>query len=163
VTAQTARKYDLQSIGDLEPVADQMVAGGSPEFRTRHTGLAGMEEEYGVEFKGYKTLDAGGPLSEKALLSNQIQVSDFFTTQSVIEQENLVVLEDPKNIILPGNIVPVIRKDVPNRAQVQETLNAISAELTTEELSQMVAAVDEDKEPIDDVAEQFLQEKGLAG
>jgi len=163
VTQQTAKKYDLQSIGDLAPVADQLVAGGSPEFRTRHAGLAGMREEYGVEFKDFKTLDAGGPLSEDALLSNEIQVSDFFTTQSVIPQENLVVLEDPKDIILPGNIVPVIRDDVPDRAQVEQTLNAISQALTTEELSQMVAAVDEKKEPIDDVAQQFLQEQGLGG
>ena len=163
VTSKTAKKYDLQSIGDLKPVADQMVAGGSPEFRTRHTGLAGMREEYGVEFKGYKTLDAGGPLSEKALMSNDIQVSDFFTTQSVIDQNNLVVLDDPKEIILPGNIVPVIRGDVPDRDQVEQTLNTISQALTTTELSQMVAAVDEDKQPIDSVAEKFLQEQGLAG
>ena len=163
VTQQTANKYDLQSIADLKPVAGRLVAGGSPEFRTRHTGLAGMREEYGVEFKDFKTLDAGGPLSEKALLSNEIQVSDFFTTQSVIDEHNLVVLDDPKNIILPGNIVPVVRADVPERAQVQKTLDAISQVLTTEKLSQMVAAVDEDKEPIDSVAEQFLQEEGLAG
>ena len=163
VTQQTAKKYDLQSIADLKPVADQMVAGGSPEFRTRHAGVAGMREEYGVEFQDYKTLDAGGPLSEDALLSNEIQVSDFFTTQSVIEEKNLVVLEDPKDIILPGNIVPVIRDDVPDRATVEQTLNAVTQALTTEELSQMVAAVDEKKEPMDDVAGQFLQEQGLAG
>jgi osmoprotectant transport system substrate-binding protein len=162
VTQQTAEKYDLQSIADLKPVADQMVAGGSPEFRTRHAGLAGMREEYGVEFKDFKTLDAGGPLSEDALLSNEIQVSDFFTTQSVIDEHNLVVLDDPKDIILPGNIVPVIRDDVPQRAQVEQTLNAVSAALTTEKLSRMVAAVDEKKEPIDEVAEQFVQQEGLA-
>jgi osmoprotectant transport system substrate-binding protein len=162
VTQQTARRYDLQSIADLEPVADRLVAGGSPEFRTRRAGLAGMREEYGVEFKDFKTLDAAGPLSEEALLNNDIQVSDFFTTQSVIDEHNLVILDDPKNIVLPGNIVPVIRDDVPERDQVEQTLNAVSAALTTEKLSQMVAAVDEDKEPIDEVAEQFVQREGLA-
>jgi len=163
VTQKTAKKYDLHSIADLKPVAGKLVAGGSPEFRTRHAGVAGMREEYGVEFKDYKTLDAGGPLSEDALLSNEIQVSDFFTTQSVIPEKNLVVLDDPKDIILPGNIVPVIRKDVPDRAKVEQTLDQISQVLTTEKLSQMVAAVDEDKQPIDNVAEQFLKEQGLAG
>ena len=162
VTQQTARKYDLQSIADLRPIADQLVAGGSPEFRTRRAGLAGMREEYGVEFKDFKTLDAAGPLSEEALLNNDIQVSDFFTTQSVIDEHNLVILDDPKNIVLPGNIVPVIRDDVPERAQVEQTLNAVSAALTTEKLSRMVAAVDEDKEPIDEVAERFVQQEGLA-
>ncbi len=163
VTQKTAKKYDLKSIADLKPVAGQMMAGGSPEFRTRQAGVAGMRDQYGVEFKGYKTLDAGGPLSEDALMSNEIQVSDFFTTQSVIQEKNLVVLDDPKDIILPGNIVPVIRKDVPDRAKVEQTLDQISKVLTTEELSQMVAAVDEQKQPIDNVAEQFLKEQGLAG
>jgi osmoprotectant transport system substrate-binding protein len=163
VTQKTAKKYDLKSIADLKPVAGQMMAGGSPEFRTRQAGVAGMRDQYGVEFKGYKTLDAGGPLSEDALMSNEIQVSDFFTTQSVIQEKNLVVLDDPKDIILPGNIVPVIRKDVPDRATVEQTLDQISKVLTTEKLSQMVAAVDEQKQPIDNVAEQFLKEQGLAG
>jgi glycine betaine/choline ABC-type transport system substrate-binding protein len=45
---------------------------------------------------------------------------------------------------------------------VEQTLNAVSAALTTEKLSRMVAAVDEKKEPIDDVAEQFVQQEGLA-
>jgi osmoprotectant transport system substrate-binding protein len=162
VTQDTARRYDLQSIGDLAPVGDQLVAGGSPEFRTRRAGLAGMREVYGVEFKDFKTLDAGGPLSEKALMSNQIQVSDFFTTQSVIEENNLVILDDPKNIILPGNVVPVIRGDVPERETVEQTLNAVSGALTTEKLTQMVKSVDEDKEPIDAVAEEFVQREGLA-
>ena len=161
VTQETARRYDLKTIGDLAPVADQLVAGGSPEFRTRRAGLAGMRDVYGVEFKDFKTLDAGGSLSEKALLSNQIQVSDFFTTQSVIEENNWVILDDPKDIILPGNVVPVIRDDVPDRETVEETLNAVSEALTTEKLTQMVKSVDEDKEPIDNVAEEFVQQEGL--
>ncbi|MDQ4006846.1 MAG: ABC transporter substrate-binding protein [Actinomycetota bacterium] len=162
VTQETAQKYDLQSIGDLAPVADQLVVGGGPEFKTRHSGVAGMEEEYGVHFKSFKTLDPGGPLSEKALLSGDIQVSNFFTTQSVIEEEDLVVLEDPKNIIPPGNIVPVVRDDIPDGEQVARTLNSVQERLTTEGLTQMVKRVDVDKEPIEAVAEQFLTQEGLA-
>jgi osmoprotectant transport system substrate-binding protein len=162
VTQQTAQKYDLQSIADLAPVADQLVVGGGPEFKTRHSGVAGMEEEYGVQFKSFETLDPGGPLSEKALLSGDIQVSNFFTTQSVIEEENLVVLEDPKNIIPPGNIVPIVRDDVPEAEQVAQTLNPVQQALTTEGLTQMVKRVDVDKEPIEAVAEEFLAQEGLA-
>jgi osmoprotectant transport system substrate-binding protein len=162
VTQQTARKYDLQSIGDLAPVGKQLVAGGSPEFRTRRAGVAGMHDIYGVTFKDYKTLDAAGPLSEEALLSNDIQVSDFFTTQSVLDEHNWVVLDDPKNIVLPGNIVPVIRDDVPDKETVEQTLNAVSQKLTTARLAEMVKSVDEDKEPIDSVASQFVQQEGLA-
>lgn len=162
VTQQTAQKYDLQSIADLAPVADQLVVGGSPEFKTREAGVAGMKEVYGVEFKSFKTLDTAGPLSLKALTSDEIQVSDFFTTQSVIEDNNLVVLDDPKGIILPGNVVPVIRTDTPEKQTVTDALNAISGALTTEKLTQMVKRVDVDKEPIETVAEDFLAQEGLA-
>ncbi|MGH3365935.1 MAG: ABC transporter substrate-binding protein [Nocardioidaceae bacterium] len=160
VTQQTAAKYDLQTIGDLAPVADQFVAGGSPEFRTRRAGVAGMRDVYGVEFQGYKTLDTAGPLSLEALLNNQIQVSDFFTTQSVIQENDLVILKDPKGILPPGNIVPVIRDDVPERDQVEESLNAISAALTTQKLTEMVRRVDVEKEPLETVAEDFLTQEG---
>jgi osmoprotectant transport system substrate-binding protein len=162
VTEQTAQKYDLQSIPDLKPVDDQLVAGGSPEFRTRQSGLAGMREEYGIEFKDYKTLDAAGPLSEEAMAKNEIQVSDFFTTQPAIAENNFVILDDPKEIILPGNIVPLIRDDVPDRETVEQTLNAVSSALTTEKLAEMLRRVDVDREPMDDVAADFLQQEGLA-
>lgn len=161
VTAETARRYDLETIADLRPVADRMTAGGSPEFRTRRAGLAGMREVYGVEFGGYKTLDTGGPLSLKQLLNDDIQVTDFFTTQSVIEENDLVILEDPRNIVLPGNVVPVIRRDIPGKEQVTQTLNSVSQALTTAKLTKMVKAIDVDKRPKEDVAEQFLSSAGL--
>lgn len=162
VTQQTAQKYDLSSIADLEPVAGKLVAGGSPEFRTRRAGVAGMKEVYGVEFKSFRTLDAAGPLSEKALLNDQIQVSDFFTTQPAIEEHDLVMLEDPKDIILPGNVVPVIRSDIPDKEQVESALNEVSEALTTEKLAAMLVQVDSKKVPMDEVASQFLSDEGLS-
>src|SRR6185436_4125280 len=83
VTKATADKYSLKSLGDLKD--KNLVAGGSSEFKVRSAGLKGLKEKYGVEFKEYKTLDAGGPLSIKALLDNQIQLTNLFTTQSVIK------------------------------------------------------------------------------
>jgi osmoprotectant transport system substrate-binding protein len=162
VTRETAQKYDLQSIADLKRVDDQLVAGGSPEFRTRRAGIAGMREAYGIEFKDFKTLDAAGQLSEDAMVSNEIQVSDFFTTQPAIAENDFVILEDPKDIILPGNIVPVIRDDIPERETVEQTLNAVSQALTTEKLAEMLRRVDVDRDPMEQVAADFLKQEGLA-
>jgi glycine betaine/choline ABC-type transport system substrate-binding protein len=58
--------------------------------------------------------------------------------------------------------VPVVREDVPQKQQVTKTLNAVSQALTTSALSEMVKKVDEQHEPEEAVAEQFLQEQGLA-
>ncbi|MFD7161507.1 ABC transporter substrate-binding protein [Kribbella sp. NPDC059898] len=160
VTKATADKYHLKSIADLKPVAKDLVAGGGAEFKIRRSGLAGMKDVYGVEFKEFKTLDSGGPLSLQALKSNQIQVTNFFTTQSVIKENNLVELQDPKLILPPNNVVPLIRTDHKD-STVADALNAISAKLTTEELTDLVKRVEVGKERSEDVAKEWLTKNSL--
>jgi osmoprotectant transport system substrate-binding protein len=157
VTKETADKYQLKSIGDLKPHSKGMVAGGGPEFKTREAGLKGMKDKYGVEFKEFKTLDPGGPLSLQALKSGQIQVSNFFTTQPVIKENNLVMLEDPENILPPNNVVPLIRTDHKDQT-VADTLNAVSAKLTTDGLTDLVKRIDVGKEAADAVAKDWLSQ-----
>jgi osmoprotectant transport system substrate-binding protein len=161
VTKATADKYSLKSLADLKPVSKDMVAGGSSEFKVRDAGLKGLKEKYQVEFKEYKTLDAGGPLSLKALLDNQIQVSNFFTTQSLIKDNNLVMLEDPENILPPNNIVPLIRTDHKSD-DVTAALNAVSAKLTTDALTDMVKRIDVGKESPNAVAKDWLSKNPLS-
>ena len=159
VTKATADKYSLKSLGDLKD--KNLVAGGSSEFKVRSAGLKGLKEKYGVEFKEYKTLDAGGPLSIKALLDNQIQVTNLFTTQSVIKDEGLVQLDDPENILPPNNIVPLIRTDHKSD-DVVATLNAVDAKLTTDTLTDLVKRIDVGKESADAVAKDWLAKNPLS-
>jgi len=159
VTKATADKYGLKSLGDLK--GKNLVAGGSSEFKVRSAGLKGLKEKYGVEFKEYKTLDAGGPLSIKALTDNQIQVTNLFTTQSVIKDQGLVQLDDPENILPPNNIVPLIRTDHKSD-DVVATLNAVDAKLTTDTLTDLVKRIDVGKESADAVAKDWLAKNPLS-
>jgi osmoprotectant transport system substrate-binding protein len=159
VTKATADKYSLKSIGDLK--GKNLVAGGSSEFKVRTAGLKGMKEKYDVDFKEYKTLDAGGPLSIKALEDNTIQVTDLFTTQSVIKDKGLVQLEDPENILPPNNIVPLIRTDHKSD-DVVSTLDAVDAKLTTDALTDLVKRIDVGKESADAVAKDWLSKNPLS-
>jgi osmoprotectant transport system substrate-binding protein len=161
VTPETAAKYSLKSIGDLKAVSKTLVAGGGPEFKTRTAGLAGMKDKYGVEFKEFKTLDAGGPLSLKALKDNTIQVTQFFTTQSAILDNKLVVLEDPEHIHLPNNIIPLIRTDHKS-PDVASTLNAVQAKMTTDALTALVKRIEVGKESADAVAKDWLSKNPLS-
>ncbi|WP_328990104.1 ABC transporter substrate-binding protein [Kribbella sp. NBC_01245] len=160
VTKATADKYSLKTIADLKEPAKNMVAGGGAEFKTRHSGLAGMKEVYGVEFKEFKTLDSGGPLSLQALKADQIQVTNFFTTQSVIKDNNLVMLEDPESILPPNNVVPLVRTDHKDET-VTTALNAVSAKLTTDELTDLVKRVEVGKERAEAVAKEWLTKNSL--
>jgi len=160
VTGDTAEEYDLETIADLEPVADQLVVGAGPEFRERFQGLVGLEEVYGLEFEEFKPLDAGGPLTVGALEDGSIDVANIFSTDSAIEVNGWVVLDDPENLYLSQNILPLIQSDAVT-PEVEEALNGVSEALTTDNLTEALARVQVDKEDPVTVAEDFLEENDL--
>ncbi|MET9390689.1 ABC transporter substrate-binding protein [Streptomyces sp. NPDC006624] len=164
LNAQTAKKYGLtaqSSIADLEDVAGDLVFGGSPEFQTRHQGLVGLKSVYGLEFKSFKSLDAGGPLTQAALKRNTVQAADVFTTDPTIAREKFVVLKDPENLFGFQNVQPLVRKgELPEKGA--EALDAVSAKLDTAALRELDAQVQlEKKDPLD-VARAWLKSAGLA-
>ena len=109
VTKATADKYNLKSIADLAAVANKLTLGapaGVPDPGRRHSGPA--RRIYGVTFKTYKKLDAGGPLTENALKNGQIDAGDIFTTDPLIAKNGWVVLADPKSLYTAQNVLPLI-------------------------------------------------------
>ena len=161
VTQETATKHNLRTLDDLKPVASQLVVGGPPELKTRPAGLPGLERVYGIgEFKEFKALDAGGPLTISALKKGDIDVGRVFTTQGVIAAEGWVVLEETKPLQPAQNVVPIGRTDAMTD-QVKSALNALSAKITTEELTKLNAQVDVDKKDPEQVARDWLTQQGL--
>ena len=161
VTAETASKYSLKTIEDLAPVAGELVCGAGPEFQERYQGLVGLKELYGVQFKEFRPLDAGGPLTVGALADGTIQVGNIFSTDSAITTNGFVVLEDTKQLFLAENILPLIRSEK-NTPEITEALDGLSAKLTTENLTKFLAQVQVDKKSSAAVATAFLTELGLA-
>lgn len=159
VTAETAEAHDLESLADLADVAEDMTLGGPPEFETRHQGVLGLEEVYGVEFAEFRSLDS--TLLPPALNDDSIQAANLFTTEPQIAVEGFVVLEDPENLFGAQNVTPLI-----NSGQVDDTareaMNAVSAALTTEALTELNERVVVDNEDAADVAEEWLEAEGLA-
>jgi osmoprotectant transport system substrate-binding protein len=162
VTQETADEYGLETYSDLAPVAGELVAGGPPEEETRFVGLPGLEEVYGITFSEFRPLDAGGPLTTEALNSGQIDVGRVFTTQGGIEEFGWVVLEDDRGLVPSENIVPLIREDALT-PEVEEALNELSSTLSTEDLIALNGRVEIDQEDPEDVAREYLEERGLIG
>jgi osmoprotectant transport system substrate-binding protein len=164
VNAETAKKYGLtasSTLADLKDAAPELVIGGSPEFQTRQQGLKGLETVYGLKFKSFKALDAGGPLTQAALTRNEVQAADIFTTDPTIVKEKFVVLKDPENLFGFANVTPLVHKDGLPKEGV-DALNAVSAALDTETLLDLDAQVQlEKKDPLD-VAKAWLKSAGLA-
>ncbi|MFF7971006.1 glycine betaine ABC transporter substrate-binding protein [Streptomyces sp. NPDC007905] len=163
VNAATAKKYKLtekSSIADLKDVAKDLVIGASPEFQTRQQGLVGLKSVYGLEFKSFKALDAGGPLTQAALKKNAVQAADIFTTAPAISKEKFVVLQDPKNLFGFENVQPLVHKSALSQKGV-DALNAVSAKLDTTTLLDLDTQVQsQNKDPLD-VAKAWLKSAGL--
>ncbi len=159
VTRETADEHDLDSLEDLAAVAGELTLGGPPEFETRQQGVVGLEEVYGVEFGEFRSLEVA--LLTQALLADDIQAANLFTTDPQIAVEDFVVLEDPENLFGAQNITPLI-----NAEQVDDTaraaLNAVSAALTTEALTELNERVVVQNENAADVAREWLEQEGLA-
>ncbi|MCL7424634.1 ABC transporter substrate-binding protein [Streptomyces sp. NPDC052415] len=165
INAETAEKYDLtgeSTLADLKDIAPELVIGGSPEFQTRQQGLVGLKDVYGLEFKSFKALDAGGPLTQAALTKNTVQAADIFTTDPTITKEKFVVLKDPENLFGFANVTPLVYKSGLPQEGV-DALNEVSAKLDTKTLLDLDSQVQlENKDPLD-VAKDWLKSVGLDG
>ena len=160
VTAATAAKYHLKTIGDLKSLAANFSFGGPPEFKTRTDGLIGLKASYGLTFKSFVPLDTSGPITLAALKDGKVQAADVFTTTPQIITDKLVALADPKFNFAAQNVIPLVYKPAMN-ATITDTLNAISAKLTTDALLQMDNAVITLHADYATVAAGFLKAEGL--
>jgi osmoprotectant transport system substrate-binding protein len=155
-----ASKNGLESVGDLKKVGSKLRLGAPPEFKTRFEGLIGLKKSYGVT-PSFKPLAIG--LQYKALDSGKIDAADVFTTDGALQGGKYKILKDPEFIFGFQNVSPIVSKKVltAQGPEFADTLNAVSAKLTTEAMQKMNAAVDLDKKKPAAVAKQFLEANGL--
>ena len=160
VTKATADKYKLKTIADLLPIAKDLTLGGPPEWKTRPTGVPGLKKLYNLDFKTFRPLDTGGPLSVQALKNGQVDAVNLFTTDASIAANGFVILDDPKSLFAAQNVVPLITKSKVSPT-ISAALNAISAKLDTATLGALVKEVVVDKKDAAVVAKEFLTKNGL--
>ena len=160
VTSETAQRFDLATVSSLAPVADQLTFGGPPECAQRPFCLPGLNRVYGILFDDFAALDAGGPQTIAALKTDDVQVGLLFSTDPRIGENGFVALEDDEHLQDAENITPVIRSDVLT-AEIGELLDAVSARLTTANVTELVGDVVIDGEDVPTVARRFLTENGL--
>ena len=161
VTKDFSAQHGITSLEDLKKIASTSTLGGPPELEKRRYGPPGLEEIYGAKFKAFVPYPKYPPKISD-LDNNKIQVATFFTTDAVIADKGYVQLEDPQSMILPQNVVPLVRSDVANNATAVAALDAVQAALTTEELMQLDKKVDSEHQDPEQVAAEWLESKSLA-
>ncbi|MGI5287281.1 ABC transporter substrate-binding protein [Nonomuraea polychroma] len=155
ISKDTQTKQSINTIEDLAKVSKNMIVGGPPEFKKRWE--AKFKEVYGLEFKEWKPT---GPTTADAIKDGSIQVGNVFTTDPKMTANNLVPLQDPKNIFPAQNVTPLLNKAAATDT-IRTTLNAISAKLTTQSLLDMMQKISVNKDEPATVAKEWLTTNGL--
>lgn len=162
VTKATADRLKLKKLSDITPaVGGQLTLGAGPECPTRPFCQPGLEKSYGLKFKTFRVLDSCGPKTLEALSAGDIDIGLVCSSDGQVAARNLVVLEDDKKLQTVDNIIPVIRKDIVDNA-IRDTLNKVSAALTTDDLIQLNKRAGIDKADPQVLAREWLQARGFA-
>ena len=159
VTKATARAHSLTSIGDLASLGRSVTIAANSEFTTRPYGPKGLKTVYGVDASVTPVEDSGGPLTVKALTDGTVEVADIYTADPAIEKNDLVVLEDPKNLVLPEQVTPLVAKDLDSKAA--DAINGVQAKLTTDELRSLNSESTVDEKDSATIATAWLTKQGL--
>ena len=164
-TKETADKYGLKTVSDLEGVSEKLSLFGSPECRQRIDCLAGLEKLYGLKFKSFTPIDIA--LRYTVLEKGQADLSILFTTdpQLSAESDKFVILEDDKEVFPAGNVIFVTEKKVAEEAgpDFEETILEVQEGLDLKVVQELDARVELEKETPKQAAKAYLESAGYIG
>jgi osmoprotectant transport system substrate-binding protein len=162
VTRQTADRKRIRTLSDLAGIAHELTFGGPPECPSRAQCLAGLERVYGLKFKEFVRLDAGGPVTRQALKDGYVDIALLFTTDPSIKRDRLVELVDDRHLQPAENVIPLVRTEVVDRfgPGLVKLIDSVSARLTTAVLSDLNAQIASGKTETA-VANGWLKAEGL--
>ena len=160
VRSDTAEEYGLETCSDLAKVSDKLVFGGNPDYIERADGLPGVSEAYGFEFKDIMDIDIG--LKYEALRNGDIDVTNGYTTDAQISQDDVKALKDDKNYQVNYFCSTVVREDALERfPKLEETLELMDGILTDQKMAELNYQVEEEGKDEADVARDYLVSEGI--
>jgi len=163
VRSQVAEQNDLKTLADLAEVSPELTFVSFSEFQNRSDGYPNMQKNYeGLDFGDVKIVNSiGGPIYQ-GVLQGEGDVGVGFTTDGQLASDELVVMEDPKNIWPFYYPAPVVRSEVLEKnPKMEETLNSVSESLDAETMRKLNSQVDIEREEPEDVAADYLEKQGL--
>lgn len=156
-----AEKLHLTKLSDLAAAAPQQQLGVGYEFEERPDGLKGMDDTYGLHFKGEpRVMDLG--LLYRALANHQVDIVSGNSTDGAITALNLRVLQDDRHYFPPYQAVPLVRQEaLQQHPQLQAALDRLTGKVSQVEMQAMNHAVDGDHRDPADVVREFRKQRGL--
>jgi osmoprotectant transport system substrate-binding protein len=167
VRGDDATSMSLAKISDLVAHQADLTWGLPADCDTNPLCSGALKDGYGFTYPPAKrkALDACSAPMAQALQGKAIDIAELCSTQPAIGQFGFKVLEDDKKTQPAENIAAMVRDDylakVGDKAAFQALLDAVSAKLTTDELTKLGVAIQVDHKDIPAVATQCLKDNGL--
>jgi osmoprotectant transport system permease protein len=159
VTQETAKRFQLQTISDLQRVP-QLRLMVDLSFLTRPDGWIELKKKYDLPQQTPKQVSPN--LLYKALESNEAELVIGFSTDWQIQALNLVVLEDDRGYFPSYHGAPLIREDVLNRfPEVGPVLKRLAGQIDDQTMRRLNYEVTVNKRSETEVVREFLEQKGL--
>ncbi len=150
------------NISDVGPLNYVFGAGAQCFEPNRTQCFKGYTEVYAITFRDTKTIEFG-PLLGEALAANEVDAVQWNSTAPQIKEKGFKVLTDDKGIHPAQNIAPIAANAVVGAYGdgLKAVLNDLSSKITTDDLIAWNVETDlKNREP-DDVAKEWLQNKGI--
>ena len=160
VREEAAKKYNLTKTSQLAEVSDELVFGGNSDYIERKDGFHLLCDTYGLKFKDVKDIDIG--LKYEALKKGDIDVSNGFTTDAQLSNDNVRVLEDDKHLQVNYFCSNVVRNDtLKSHPGLEEAIMKLDNSITDKEMASLNYKVEVEGQEDVQVAKDYLTEKGI--
>jgi len=160
IREETAAEFNIRTISDLANVSSDLIFGGGNEILNRSDGIPTLKIRYDMGFKSEVVLN--GNNRYYAIAEDNVQVIEAFSTDGMLLEYSLVVLEDDKQFFPPYHAVPIIRDEIAQKhPEIVDVINKLVGIMTDEVMRNLNFKVDVLGLSPRDVAEEFLKEMNL--
>lgn len=155
IRKETAVRLGLQTLSDLAR-HPELRFGLSYEFLHREDGWPNLARTYGFTQKAIG-LEHG--IAYHAILDNQIDVTDAYTTDGEIRKYNLNLLNDDLRFFPDYEAVCLYSQSLPDKVKLR--LHSLAGILSEGEMQQLNAMALFENKPHQEIARNFLVQRGL--
>ncbi|MCL2576704.1 MAG: hypothetical protein FWE27_01450 [Defluviitaleaceae bacterium] len=156
VRNDTATENNLVSISDLAEISHNLIFGGSAEILSRFDGIPNLKRLYNMNFLDELAMD--GIYRYDAIANDEIQVVEAFSTDGMLFEHELVVLEDDLEFFPPYYAAIIIRSETYERFPgLSDILDKLTGVLTDDVMRNLNYRADVLGKSPRDIAEDFLK------
>ncbi|WP_369357978.1 ABC transporter substrate-binding protein [Streptomyces sp. cg2] len=161
VTKEFAAENKLRTLSDLGLSHQKVKLAAGEECETRVFCKPGLEKTYGITVAGIDPKGVGTPQAKQAVKDGTDQLVLTTITDATLDNFGLVLLQDDKKLQNADNVLPVLNAKSAGDKEIAAALDKITKALTTEDLINLNRKVDAERLKPADVAQAYLESKGL--